>query len=299
MNERHLRNDGHEESELEAALRVLSRLAGSPDTAIRIETDDLRQVLANECFRDYSVAIPNRTTDCSTRKRFIRASRRSDDSATSSAAIQSRSPTAGCSSGTTFRSTSMGFPVGLRGSTAISRTERTATTNGIPRATADRTLDQVFNALPYACTIVGIADGRFLNVNEAFCQGFGFERSEVIGRTSVELGLWVNVEDRERLIRRALAAGYLHEAQIDALTKSGDLKTVLLSVERIERPEGVCLLAIWNDVTERVAAQSALLRRDAQLRRLVDANPLGVFFSDFSGRSRKRTRRSSRCRLRA
>ena len=234
-------------------------------------------------FVDYSAVIGNPTTASSTPKRFIRASRRSDDSATSSAAIRSPWPTAGCSSGTTFHSTSTGFPAGLRGSTAIRRMEWTGTTNRIPRATVDRTLDQVFNALPYACTIVGIADGRFLNANDAFCQGFGFERSEVIGRTSVELGLWVNVEDRERLIRRALAAGFLHEAQIDARTKTGDRKTVLLSVERIERPDGVCLLAIWNDVTERVAAQTALLRRDAQLRRLVDANPLGVFFSDFSG----------------
>ncbi len=283
MSERLPRNDGHDESELEAALGVLSRLAGSPDTAIRIETADLGQVRANECFRRlfggdwepddrllYPEAFHTR----------VEAVRRQRD-------FVSGDPVP-LADGRLLERDYLPLDVnGIPGGAAwIYRDPSDGvdrTTNRIPRATVDRTLDQVFNALPYACTIVGIADGRFLNANDAFCQGFGFERSEVIGRTSVELGLWVNVEDRERLIRRALAAGFLHEAQIDARTKTGDRKTVLLSVERIERPDGVCLLAIWNDVTERVAAQTALLRRDAQLRRLVDANPLGVFFSDFSG----------------
>jgi PAS domain S-box-containing protein len=40
--------------------------------------------------------------------------------------------------------------------------------------------------------IIRIDDGRFVDINQAFIETMGFEREEVIGRTTVELDIWVN-----------------------------------------------------------------------------------------------------------
>src|SRR6185436_18949186 len=59
-----------------------------------------------------------------------------------------------------------------------------------------------FRTSPIHMTIARLADGKFVEVNPAFLQMFGFERDEVIGRDSTELGLWVNPEDRAGLFKK-------------------------------------------------------------------------------------------------
>ena len=46
--------------------------------------------------------------------------------------------------------------------------------------------------------ITGMQDGRCRDVNPAFLRLFGYTREEVLGRTSVELNLYVEPRDRER-----------------------------------------------------------------------------------------------------
>jgi PAS domain S-box-containing protein len=47
-----------------------------------------------------------------------------------------------------------------------------------------------------------IESGRFIDVNARFAELTGFDRAELIGRTSQELNLWVDVSDRAPLIER-------------------------------------------------------------------------------------------------
>jgi PAS domain S-box-containing protein len=46
-----------------------------------------------------------------------------------------------------------------------------------------------------------IADGQIETVNDTFVQFFGYPRDEVIGRTSTELGMFVNPADRQEAVR--------------------------------------------------------------------------------------------------
>src|SRR5690606_17866994 len=42
--------------------------------------------------------------------------------------------------------------------------------------------------------------GRYIEINESFCRETGWNESEIIGRTSSELGIWVDPGDRERML---------------------------------------------------------------------------------------------------
>ena len=44
------------------------------------------------------------------------------------------------------------------------------------------------------------ADGAVLDANAAFFSLFGLDRDQVIGRTSLELGIWVSAEEREQAL---------------------------------------------------------------------------------------------------
>ncbi len=61
-------------------------------------------------------------------------------------------------------------------------------------------LDAFFQALPDPAGISRLADGLYLEVNPAFCQYFGLERGQIIGRTSAELHIWATQEERKKLV---------------------------------------------------------------------------------------------------
>jgi two-component system cell cycle sensor histidine kinase/response regulator CckA len=140
-----------------------------------------------------------------------------------------------------------------------------------------------FNAMPHASAIAELRSGRFVNVNEAFVEQFGYTRDEVVGRSSLDLGIWERAEDRTRVVTAIEAGKVVRNFQSDVRTKAGELRSVILSFSTIDVDGEQCLLTVSNDVTERIRAQEAMVRREAQMRRLVDANLLGIFFSDFSG----------------
>jgi PAS domain-containing protein len=48
--------------------------------------------------------------------------------------------------------------------------------------------------------ICHLEDGKFVDVNDAFLHILGFERDEVIGHTALELGIWENPADRQKML---------------------------------------------------------------------------------------------------
>jgi len=55
---------------------------------------------------------------------------------------------------------------------------------------------KAFQTSPVLMTIARLEDGKFVEVNPAFMQHIGYDRREIIGRDSRELGLWVDLEAR-------------------------------------------------------------------------------------------------------
>ena len=60
-------------------------------------------------------------------------------------------------------------------------------------------LSHLFATSPDCIGLSEIETGRYTMVNAAFCQLTGFAEQEVLGRTATELGLWHDLNDRERL----------------------------------------------------------------------------------------------------
>jgi len=121
---------------------------------------------------------------------------------------------------------------------------------------------RVFAASPVAIGVSTLAEGKLQDANESFLNMLGYQRYEIIGNIDTDLGLWANVEDRDRIVEKLLNRQTVREAQCKLCTKKGEKRDALVSAELIEVNAARCLLLMIYDNTERLNLESQL--RQAQ-----------------------------------
>ncbi len=123
---------------------------------------------------------------------------------------------------------------------------------------SEEKFSKVFNASPATISIASMKDGRYIDVNDAFLEVTGFRKSEVIGRTSSELKIWVTDEDRQRYVEELSRRGSLRNFETRFRMKDGEIRTSLVSAEFIELEGEPCRLNFIIDITKRKQAEEEI-----------------------------------------
>ncbi|MEW6303674.1 MAG: ATP-binding protein [Verrucomicrobiota bacterium] len=133
---------------------------------------------------------------------------------------------------------------------------------------------KAFRTSPIAIGMVSATEWRFVDVNDAFLRLFEYRREDMLGRTPLELGLWLQPGDFDKL--RHLLERHQHVRDLDSRFrgKSGTVHNTLLSVESIESSDDRCLLLTVYDVTERLDLEAQL--RQSQKMEAVGQLAAGV-----------------------
>ncbi|MDP3092748.1 MAG: PAS domain S-box protein [Nitrospira sp.] len=128
-------------------------------------------------------------------------------------------------------------------------------------AESQKHFEQIFHWTPSAVAISTLAEGRFLDVNDQLVQLTGYSREELIGHTTAELQLWAEPLERAHVIQEILQQRSLHNEEGLLRTKSGELRTIMVSVDRIQVKATPCLIYVAHDITERKQAEIAQARQ--------------------------------------
>jgi PAS domain S-box-containing protein len=123
-------------------------------------------------------------------------------------------------------------------------------------------LAKAFRSSPLGTTISTRAEGRYVDVNDAFLQMLNYARCDVIGRTSAELNLWADPEDRSRMLQQLGNSSIAKGLSTKFRTSSGEIRDANVSAELIELDGVPCVLAVTQDVTEAKRVENQL--RQAQ-----------------------------------
>lgn len=135
------------------------------------------------------------------------------------------------------------------------------------RASQQRFLS-AFSSSPAVMTLARLRDGALFEVNEAFLSVTGFARDEVLGRSTVDLGIWVNPADREAVFRDVGEDGHVRGREVGIRLRDGRERTFLLAAELVEIDGEPSILSASLDVTERRAVEEQLRRALAHEREL-------------------------------
>lgn len=115
---------------------------------------------------------------------------------------------------------------------------------------SDDMFAKAFRSSPLAITISSLAEGRYLDVNDAFLEMMGYAREEVIGRTANELRIWLAPEERSVMIEHLTEFGRVADFQTKFKTRSGEIRRTIIFAEPVELDGMSCVLAITQDVTQ-------------------------------------------------
>lgn len=107
-------------------------------------------------------------------------------------------------------------------------------------------------------TVSRLSDGRFIEVNEQFERTTGYSRVDVVGKTSLELGLWKKPDDRSRLERLLRRDGVARDFETEFVNGAGEIRQGVVSAEVLEIEGERCMLATVRDVTDTKRAEEAL-----------------------------------------
>jgi PAS domain S-box-containing protein len=134
---------------------------------------------------------------------------------------------------------------------------------------------KAFHSSPDAIAIVRQSDYRFIEVNEKWEAMFGYSREEVVGRSSDDLNLIVDQDQRARGEAQLAEQGYLRDYEVDVRTRSGTILQVLLVSDTLEMAGEACYIINIRDVTARKRAEMEAEEQRRELAHLSRVASLG------------------------
>lgn len=117
---------------------------------------------------------------------------------------------------------------------------------------------KMFYKNPNLMAISTIKDGKYVDVNNAFLATLGFSKEDIIGKTSVDLKIWNNQEQRERIIKKFHEIGTLYNEEIEVFTKDKKIKYGLFSIEKIIYNNEPHLMTTMVDITKQKIVENQL-----------------------------------------
>lgn len=138
---------------------------------------------------------------------------------------------------------------------------------------------QVFLTSPDAINLNRVEDGTYIDINEGFTALMGYTREDVLGKSSVDLGIWQNPEDRRRLLSELKAHGHVKEMEARFVRKSGEVGMGLMSARILRFGGEDVILSITRDITDRKAAEDALRESEEKYRLLVEHAGEAIFIA--------------------
>jgi PAS domain S-box-containing protein len=138
--------------------------------------------------------------------------------------------------------------------------------------TSEDKFSKAFMINPDIIIISSLHDGTFIEINEGFTKATGYSYEEVIGKSSNEINIWKNSEERQKLIESLKTYGNIENLEAQYVIKDGSVRIGLMSAAIIEIKGKKCILSITRDITDRKRAEVALKESQERYKALFNNN---------------------------
>lgn len=129
---------------------------------------------------------------------------------------------------------------------------------------SEEKFSKAFYSSPFFLFISELETGIFIDVNYAYCKMLGYSREEMIGRSSLELGI-ISADKRTEIVEQFHIVGKLEKLELQIAKRSGETRSCIFSAESMEYLGKQCLIYSGIDITERKQAEEQLRKLNETL----------------------------------
>jgi PAS domain S-box-containing protein len=137
---------------------------------------------------------------------------------------------------------------------------------------------------PDLININRLSDGMYISINDGFTRILGYTEEDAIGRTSLDMNIWVNPEERINLVNTLMAKGEIKNFETKFLSKNGNIVNGIMSSSLIDLDGVPHILSIIKDITIHKMAEEALAKEQFLINALMNNLSDHVYFKDKDSR---------------
>jgi len=131
----------------------------------------------------------------------------------------------------------------------------------------------VFHTSQGSIVITRMRDNLIMEVNEEFTKVTGLERSEIVGRTAMELGIWKDEKDRKTIIEKLKTEGLVENYEFFLTNRAGDSKIGLLSANVVSFGNEPHIVFSIKDITMIKEAEKEIRESEERLQTVFRTSP--------------------------
>ena len=144
------------------------------------------------------------------------------------------------------------------------------------RANEDK-FAKAFRNTPDAVVITDYPTGEFIEVNPGFEAQFGWSAAEALGRSSTQLGLWHNIDDRRRMLETLEQKGRIEQLEIVLHDRAGRQSVNVVFGGKIELDGRPCLVLSMRNITQQREQEQELRDSRERLSLALESAELGTW----------------------
>jgi PAS domain S-box-containing protein len=142
---------------------------------------------------------------------------------------------------------------------------------------------KAFYTSPDSININRLDDGMYISINNGFTKITGYSEEEVIGKTSLELNIWADPADRDKLVKGLKEKGEVENLEATFKLKNGAVLSGIMSASLIELEGITHILSITRNISERKAVENALKLSENKYRELIELAVDGILIGSPDG----------------
>ncbi|MGR6619001.1 bifunctional diguanylate cyclase/phosphodiesterase [Pseudomonas rhodesiae] len=142
--------------------------------------------------------------------------------------------------------------------------------------TSEEKFAKAFHASPDGLLLSRQRDGLLIEFNEGFSRLTGFTAATSIDQTALELGIWVDLNERKHLLELMRRDGFVRDFICHIRRADGLIRLCELSSRPLPIGDEACMLTIARDITERQLMQEKL----QQAATVFESTAEGVLITD-------------------